>query len=201
MNTIDYYNENAKKYFDKTIDANMEKQYEFFLKYVKEKGKILDFGCGSGRDSLYFKNKGYQVYAMDGSIELCKLASLYTGIPIRFADFSEFDDKDMYDGVWACSTLLHVKRSELLDLLKRIRLSLKKDGYFYASFLNNNGEEEYKSDGRYFNDLTRERFENLAKDADFSIVDYFSNYSGVKEHQEKYGNNKDMFWHSYILRR
>ena len=44
MNTIDYYNENAKKYFDKTVNADMTKQYDLFLKYVKENGKILDFG-------------------------------------------------------------------------------------------------------------------------------------------------------------
>ena len=53
MNTIDYYNENAKYYFDKTVNANMKNQYNLFLKYIKDGGKILDFGCGSGRDGAW----------------------------------------------------------------------------------------------------------------------------------------------------
>ena len=200
MNTIDYYNENAKRYFDKTVNADMKAQYDLFLKYVKENGRILDFGCGSGRDALYFKNMGYEVDAIDGSLELCKLASIYTGLDVKCLDFKDFREEDIYDGVWACSTLLHIKRSELLDLLKRIRTSLKEDGYFYASFANGNEKEEYKSDGRYFNDLTKERFDSLVQEANYKIVDYFVNDSTVKEHQEKYGTG-GISWSSYILKR
>ncbi len=94
MNTIDYYNQNAKYYFDKTVNVDMSKQYKLFLKYVKDNGKILDFGCGSGRDSLIFKNLGYQVFPIDGSIELCKLASEYTNLDVKCMDFSELKEKD-----------------------------------------------------------------------------------------------------------
>jgi SAM-dependent methyltransferase len=200
MNTIDYYNENAKNYFDKTVNTDMQKQYNIFLKYVKENGRILDFGCGSGRDSKYFRTLGYKVDAIDGSLELCKLAREYTGIDVKCMDFKDFNEKSIYDGVWACSTLLHIKRSELLDLLKRIRLSLKDDGCLYASFLNNDNKEEYKKDGRYFNDLTNERFEALANDSEFRVIDHFTNYSNVKSHQEKYGST-GISWSSYILKR
>ena len=61
MNTIDYYNKNAEKYTSKTINADMSRQYEMFLKYIKQGGRILDYGCGSGRDSLYFKQLGILV--------------------------------------------------------------------------------------------------------------------------------------------
>ena len=91
MKTIDYYNKNANMYCDKTINIDMSKQYELFLKYVKTGGKILDFGCGSGRDSLYFKNLGYDVTAIDGSSELCKIASMYTGLDVKCMDFNDFN--------------------------------------------------------------------------------------------------------------
>ncbi|MBR4178517.1 MAG: class I SAM-dependent methyltransferase [Bacilli bacterium] len=194
MNTIDYYNENAKKYFDKTVNADMTKQYDLFLKYVKENGKILDFGCGSGRDSLVFKNMGYDVYPIDGSEELCKLASAYTGLNIKCMDFSELSDIDFYDGIWACSTLLHVKRDKLLDILIKLRDSLKHDGYLYTSFVNGYDKEEYKSDGRYFNDLTSDSFSRLSDNAGFKVIEHSINKSQVSVH-----NN--VLWNSYILRR
>ena len=199
MNTLNYYN-NANEYFNKTVNTDMSKLYDLFLKYVKPNGKILDFGCGSGRDSKYFKDLGYYVTAIDGSIELCKLASIYSGLDVKCMDFKDFNEKNIYDGIWACSTLLHIKRSELLDLLKRIRLSLKESGYLYVSFSNNHDKEEYKSDGRYFNDLTCERFEELAYNSKLEIVEYSINYSNVKAHQEKYGN-KGVSFNSYILKR
>ena len=76
MSTIDYYNKNAKAYFDKTVDARMVEQYNIFLKHVKFNGKILDFGCGSGRDSLAFKNMGF---SLDEVIEVSKEKSLKRG--------------------------------------------------------------------------------------------------------------------------
>ena len=75
--TLDYYNNNARSYFDSTINANMQDGYELFLKYLKG-NKILDFGCGSGRDIKYFKSLGYDVDGIDGSQELCNLATNYT---------------------------------------------------------------------------------------------------------------------------
>lgn len=190
MNTLDYYNENAKKYFDTTISIDMSKQYELFLKYVRQ-GKILDFGCGSGRDSLYFKNLGYDVYPIDGSKELCELAREYTNLDVRCINFSDFNDKNMYDGIWACATLLHVPRNELLNILKKLRDAIKKDGHIYACFMSGYNEEEYKEDGRYFNDLTKELFEKLSSDSNLQIVDYLES--------EEIEPNK--YWVNYILRR
>ena len=65
--TIDYYNENADKFYENTVDADMSEQYQQFLKYLNQGAKILDFGCGSGRDSKYFIDNGYKVTAIDGA--------------------------------------------------------------------------------------------------------------------------------------
>ncbi len=194
MGTLTYYNENAKKYFDKTINVDMRKQYEMFLKYIKDGGKILDFGCGSGRDSLYFHNLGYEVYPIDGSIEMCKLAHQYTSLPVKCMNFSELSDIDYYDGIWACSTILHVPRKELLSVLIKLRNSLKQDGYMYTSFTDGYDKEENKEDGRYFNDLSKDKFISLSSDAGFEIIDQSTNKSLVLSH-------KDVYWSSYILKR
>ena len=66
--------------------------------------RILDLGCGTGRDSLAFKNKGYQVDAMDYSEALVKKATELTGIPVRQQSFYELEDVEIYDGIWACDT-------------------------------------------------------------------------------------------------
>ena len=194
MGTLAYYNENAKKYFDKTINVDMRKQYEMFLKYIKNGGKILDFGCGSGRDSLYFHNLGYEVYPIDGSIEMCKLAHQYTSLPVKCINFNELSDIDFYDGIWACSTILHVPRKELLSVLIKLRDSLKQDGYMYTSFTDGYDKEENKEDGRYFNDLSKDKFISLSSDAGFEIIDQSTNKSLVLSH-------KNVYWSSYILKR
>ena len=194
MNTLDYYNKNANEYFNKTIDIDMRKQYNLFLKYVKENGKILDFGCGSGRDSLYFKDLGYDVTAIDGSNELCKLASKYTGLDVKCMDFNDLCDIDEYDGIWACSSILHVKRSELINILKKMRDALKEEGCIFTSF-QNSGKEEQKIDGRYFNDLTYGMFSDFASKSNLEIVSYRKNPVLTTS------RTGDIYWSSYILKK
>ena len=72
-NTLEYYNKNAKIYCEQTLEGNMQENYDKFLQHLPSNAYILDFGCGSGRDSKYFIEKGYKVKAIDGSIEMCKL--------------------------------------------------------------------------------------------------------------------------------
>jgi 2-polyprenyl-3-methyl-5-hydroxy-6-metoxy-1,4-benzoquinol methylase len=87
--TLNYYNENAIEFCDNTINANMENFYELFLRHVQSGGRILDLGCGSGRDTKAFIDRGYSVQAIDGSEELCKIASQYTGQPVLCKLFSD----------------------------------------------------------------------------------------------------------------
>ncbi len=199
MNTIEYYNKNAKAYFDKTISADMKKQYKMFLKYVKENGRILDFGCGSGRDSLEFKKMGYDVYPIDGSEELCKLAREYTGLDVRCMDFSDLSDKDFYDGIWACSSILHVQREKMLDVLIKIRDALTLDGCFFTSFKNGNDQESYLNDGRYFNGFSTESFSELSDKAGLEIVKSNINRSSVSAHNAV--DHEVIIWNSYVLKR
>lgn len=157
--TQDFYNQNATEFFEGTVAADMTQNYMPFLERLPQGAKILDAGCGSGRDSLAFKKLGYEVTAIDGSEELCKLASEYIGQEVKHMQFQELDFENEFNGIWACATLLYIPSQELPDVIKRLVKALKKDGVLYASFKYGDFEGERK--GSYFYDLTEEKAEEL----------------------------------------
>ena len=157
--TLEYYNQCAKDYNELTLNIEFEHKREMLLKYLNPNAHILDLGCGSGRDSKAFLQKGYQVTAVDGSQELCKIASENIGQEVICQLFDELEETNTYDGVWACASLLHLPTDELKKVIQKVEQSLKKGGYFYASF--KYGEFEGERDGRYFNDFTEETFNDL----------------------------------------
>lgn len=152
MNTIQYYDKNAQQFFDSTIHVDMNNIYQVFLQYLPNTGNLLDVGCGSGRDTLYFKQKGYQVSAMDASQALCDKASAMLKQPVLHMTFQDIDWENQFDGIWACASLLHCPQSELLEVFKKINNALKPEGILYMSF--KYGTEERIKDGRAFTDLT-----------------------------------------------
>ena len=123
--------------------------------------RILDFGCGSGRDTKYFLEKGYQVEATDGSSELCKLASAFTGIEVKKMLFQELNASGKYEGIWACSSILHLPKKELLPVIQKMCDALKNNGVIYTSF--KYGDFEGERNGRYFTDFTEDTFDKFIK--------------------------------------
>lgn len=107
MSTLEYYNLHAKQFYDATVDVAMDEIYAPFLRYLPKQASILDLGCGSGRDTLAFKNMGYQVNAIDYSQELVEKARQLTGINVRYQSFYDLNEQEQYDGIWACASLLH----------------------------------------------------------------------------------------------
>ena len=159
--TLQYYNQNAGSFVSGTVHADLTDTLNRFLSRLEPGAAILDFGCGSGRDTKYFLEHGYQVEAIDGSEELCKIASAYTGIPVRQMYFQDLDIREQYDGIWACSSLLHLSYGELDEVLYRIEKALKPQGILYMSF--KHGVFEGERNGRYFLDFTEEKLEQLLK--------------------------------------
>lgn len=160
--TIEYYNENVDKFVSDTQDVVFTATQDLFLSYLNDGDKILDFGCGSGRDSKYFASKGYKVTATDGSEEICKAARAYAGIEVKQLLFNELEDINEYEGVWACSSILHLDRANLIDAFKRIARALKDRGILYTSF--KYSEYEGMRNGRYFIDFTSETFHEFMKE-------------------------------------
>ena len=155
-NTINYYNQNAENFIANTQNADMHPTQERSLRLLDANTSILDFGCGSGRDTKYFLEKGYQVTATDGSAELCRLASEFTGIKVKEMLFQELDAMNQYDGIWACSSILHLPKKELLPVIWKMCEALKDNGIIYTSF--KYGDFEGERNERYFTDFTEKTF-------------------------------------------
>ena len=81
--TLKYYNKNAQSFASGTVSVKFTEVQDKFLEKLNPDAYILDFGCGAGRDTKYFLSRGYQVDAVDGSEQLCRIASEYTEIKVR----------------------------------------------------------------------------------------------------------------------
>ena len=159
--TLNYYAENAADFAASTVNVDFSATQERFLSMLPAGASILDFGCGSGRDTKAFLARGYRVTAVDGSPELCRIASAYTGIPVRQMLFAELGDVNAYDGIWACASILHVPSAELPDVFRRMITALKPGGIIYTSF--KYGTFEGERNGRLFTDFTEETFAAFLK--------------------------------------
>ena len=163
-NTLGYYDNHADEFYKNTVNVEFATTQEHFLAKLKNGSNILDFGCGSGRDTRFFLEQGYSVEAVDGSKELCKLACKYTGIEVKNMLFEELSEVEKYDGIWACSSILHLPLGELADVMKKMAIALKEDGIIYTSFKYGNFEGE--RNGRYFTDMTEEKFAKFLSEID-----------------------------------
>ncbi len=158
-NTIQYYQQNAEQFSRETRSVDFSKNQNKFMNKLKKNDTILDFGCGSGRDTKCFLEHGFQVEAIDGSEELCRLAGEFTGIKVKHLLFQELAEKDKYDGIWACSSILHLPKQELIEVIQKMSLALKSKGIIYTSF--KYGTFEGERNGRYFTDMTEDSFEEI----------------------------------------
>ena len=160
--TIEYYENNAESFSQGTLNVDFSDVQNRFASLMPDGAFILDFGCGSGRDTKYFLGRGFKVDAIDGSENLCKIAYENTGIEVRNMLFSDLDADEIYDGIWACSSILHLPKVELRDVFRRMIRALKKGGYIYTSF--KYGEAEGLRKGRYFTDFTEETFREFIRE-------------------------------------
>ena len=160
--TLDYYNQNAQSFAAGTVSVDFHETQDRFLKLLDKGSLVLDFGCGSGRDTKYFLENGMYVEATDGSEELCRIASDYTGIPVKQMLFQELKETEKYDGIWACSSILHLPKQELKVVLMKMADALKEQGIIYTSF--KYGDFEGERNGRYFTDFTEDTFRDFVAD-------------------------------------
>lgn len=191
--TINYYDTNAKEFVEGTLNVDFKATQDKFINKLPAKGYILDFGCGSGRDTKYFLAKDFNVEAIDGSIELCKIASEYTNIKVRHMYFNELSIVNKYDGIWACSSILHLSLDDLVDVFKRMSKALKDEGIIYTSF--KYGDFSGERNGRFFTDMTEDSFAKLIANVDNLKVEEQWITADVRPQR---GNEK---WLNLILRK
>lgn len=157
--SIQFYDDNGADFFDRTKDIDMLPLYEPFLAFIPEGGHILDAGCGSGRDTKAFVQRGYRVTAFDASETLVSLAREYTGHNISHLTFEQMTFENEFDAIWACASLLHVPHSEMRGIFQKFIRALKPGGVWYVSF--KWGQGQRIANGRLFSDFDQTAFERF----------------------------------------
>lgn len=165
--TQDYYTNNAKDFAAATFDVDVSPIRERFLKYIPVGGRILDAGCGSGRDALAFSQAGYAVSAFDAIPEMVEEARQRTGMKVECTTFQKLDALRKYDGVWASASLLHVPLIEMADVFLRLSWALTPSGTLYCSF--KLGEGEVERNGRTFSCFTNDSFLKFLDSSPFEV--------------------------------
>lgn len=161
MSSISYYDKNSQEFFNRTINADVKDLYQKFLKHVPKQGRILDAGCGSGRDSKFFLVSGYEVTAFDGSLEMVKMASKLLGQDALHMLFQDIHFSSEFDAVWANASLLHVPYEDLRGVIEGFHKALLPSGILYASF--KYGTSLRRAEDRIFFDMDEASIEPYLK--------------------------------------
>ncbi|TPG15783.1 class I SAM-dependent methyltransferase [Sphingomonas koreensis] len=156
IGTAAFYDREADSYAAATVGLDMSADYARFLSRIRPGGWILDAGSGSGRDTLAFLDRGFEVSAFDASPSMAACSSRLTGRTTLVRTFSDVDERDCYDGIWASASLLHVPDLELDDAWDRLVHALRVGGTIYASFKLGEGDA-VAADGRLFHLLSERR--------------------------------------------
>lgn len=165
---IQFYNDNAKLYVNSIENANISDQLQRFLDYIPVGGKILDGGCGTGRDSLHMIKQGYDVTAFDASEKMAEIAASNTGLNVKVNIFENIElIESSFDGVWCMSSLLHVHRDNMLSVINKLYQSLKPGGYFYCTYKLR--DHDFSDGCRHFTCYDEQSFRELIAQTKFQI--------------------------------
>lgn len=188
------YDTNAREFIESWLSADMHDQYKAFEALVPAGSKLLDGGCGSGRDSLYFLQKGYTVEAFDPSDEMIKYASEFTGLKVKKMKWENLDAKEAYDAIWASASLYHVARPDMAPTFTRIAAALKSKGILFASFRDK--ENDFTdSEGRVLTSFNKDTLT-----AFLSTLGLFDIVS-LTERKDSRKNKQDEVWLFAMLRK
>lgn len=186
--TFTFYLKNAELYSKETIKNKVNHVRDRFITLLPDGAHILDLGCGSGRDSKEFKDIGFAITPLEASKELADLASKYIGEPVLNIRYQELKDKDKYDGIWACASLLHCPKSQIEYVMHNCINALKEGGVFYFSFKHGLGERLDERD-RFFNDYTLESLNTLiASLNEVDVIDIWQETTPLRGQEQVWVN-------------
>ncbi len=194
MDSIGYYNKNSKDFFDRTINADLQEIYQMFLKYLPDGGRILDAGCGVGRDSKFFISKGYDAIPFDGSVEMAGMASNILGRQALHLLFQDITFLHEFHAVWANASLLHISYEDLRGVIQKFHKSLLPSGVLYASF--KYGISMRQVEDRFFFDMNEETIEPYLRGLFHPLEIWKST-----DTRSKIAPSPDKSWLNFIARR
>lgn len=186
--TIGYYNKNASHFISSTVNAELSRQLTWFLNKLPQGACVLGWGCGSGRDAKSMIDAGYIVTASDASVAMCASASKLTGLDVLNESFTELKPENVFDGIWANASLLHVPLMDLPDIFEIAARALKPGGVFYASF--KLGDFEGIRNGRWFTFMNESRLDRIMeKVASLRLIEVILTEDARKEREGEFWFN------------
>lgn len=171
--TLDHYNTHADSFWDGTRDHDVSQNRDALLQKLDGGGpfRILDFGCGPGRDLKVFRELGHEAIGLDGADRFVELAQEYSGCAVWCQDFLKLSlPEEYFDGIFANASLFHVPTQELPRILREIRSSLRSQGVLFSSNPRGENEEGWSGQryGCYYNWDTWRQFVTAAGFAEIS---------------------------------
>ena len=175
--TIKAYSASVDDFVAKHSDINVIKnEADFFISNIKGK-KILDVGCGIGRDAKYFSEQGYSITGIDLTPEFIDIAK--KNVPsghFYIADMRKmiFMD-DYFDGIWSMASILHIPKKEANKTLEEHSRILKSKGIMFLSTMEGKGESplpaslKYGGHSKFFYCYQEDELKELLESSGFSI--------------------------------
>lgn len=191
--TSEYYLKEAKAYCMESGGFDASALYAPFLSKLQVNAHILDVGCGSGRDSCFFQQKGYRISALDSSPEIAAFAEKKINAPVEVKSFSEISAIGTYDGIWANASLLHCPAGQIEEVFKKLVAALKENGVWYMSFKHGTAES-FDELGRFFNNQTKASLSKLLESFEELQIENVWENSGVLR-------NKKQRWVNALVRK
>ena len=184
--TLGHYNEHADSFWSGTREHDVSQNRDALLQYLRGQGpfRILDFGCGPGRDLKIFRHLGHEAIGLEGAERFVELARSYTDCEIWHQDFLKLAlPPEFFDGIFANASLFHVPSQELPRVLRELWAALKAEGVLFSS--NPRGENEEGWNGqRYGCYYNLETWRELVTAAGFVEITHYYRPPGVPREQQ-----------------
>jgi SAM-dependent methyltransferase len=183
--TLNHYDKRAKEFWEGTRDHDVSQNIDALLQYIEELPpfKILDFGCGPGRDLRTLTDRGHTAVGLEGSAEFVAMAREH-GHQVWKQNFLELElPDDEFDGIFANASLFHVPSQELPRILRELRITLKPGGVLFSSNPHGNNEEGWNR-GRYGAYHDFHTWQKFMLDAGFIELNHYYRPTGFPRDQQ-----------------
>ena len=167
--TIDYYNLHAEEYYNQTVDADFDHFRQLFISHLPKQARIIDIGCGSGRDVKAFCDMGYRAVGLDASLAMAREAEKHLGIHVIVDDMVNWISEEPYDGIWCCASLLHLHRGEAYIFFNNLKYNLKKGGTIFIS-IKEGIKTGYDERNRYMKNYSEDELHNMLAESGVLII-------------------------------
>jgi SAM-dependent methyltransferase len=184
--TIAHYDVRAEAFWEGTRDHDVSQNIAALLRHIRGEPpfRILDFGCGPGRDLAAFTALGHEPIGIEGSPALAAMARRHSGCEVWEQNFLALDlPGEYFDGIFANASLFHVPRAELPRVLGELRATLKPGGVLFSSNPRGSNEEGWVN-GRYgvWHDL--QSWRSFLEAAGFEELEHYYRPSGLPIEQQ-----------------